>query len=313
METFMKRLFIIGNGFDLYHGLSTGLNDFNHFMKENYRESYDFINNLIIDHNPLFNSNEWNKIEDELVCVTELDYYHMLYEAINSSETDMDRASYWSDIQYNADYFNRDLPEFKKHFDEWINNMNIKNYTPDKNINFKSDDMFLNFNYTNTLQLLYGINDNKILHIHGEINSEKVFGHNVYIDEPLPMSTLTQEDFDHGIEDDWRIEEAKAILNSIPTLFYKDSKLLIENNRSFFNSISHYSEIIFMGWALGEQDEIYMNQIVSNSHKATKFKVVFYSKDLTVKSKYQSFFNSYEIPENHIQFYTWEEIEKVFN
>lgn len=309
----MNRLFVIGNGFDLHHKLNTGFNSFRKHLKENYPEYFEFINNLILEHNPSFNSDDWNHIEDELVCVTELDYDYMLDEAIASSETDMDKASYWNDIQFNAEYFNRDLPNFKKCFDSWIDNIDVKSYNADININFKKNDCFLNFNYTDTLQQLYGVDDLKVLHIHGKKGSEKVFGHNVYSEEPLPMSKLTQEDYDHGIEDDWRIEEAKAILNQIPVLFYKDSETLIGEHQAFFDSISSYDEIVFMGWALGEQDEVYMNQLLAKARSNVKYSVVYYSEDPTVKITYQTFFESYNVKKENVNYYTWEDVSEIFN
>lgn len=309
----MNRLFVIGNGFDLHHKLNTGFNSFRKHLKENYPEYFEFINNLILEHNPSFNSDDWNHIEDELVCVTELDYDYMLDEAIASSETDMDKASYWNDIQFNAEYFNRDLPNFKKCFDSWIDNIDVKSHNADININFKKNDCFLNFNYTDTLQQLYGVDDLKVLHIHGKKGSEKVFGHNVYSEEPLPMSTLTQEDYDHGIEDDWRIEEAKAILNQIPVLFYKDSETLIADHQAFFDSISSYDEIVFMGWALGEQDEVYVNQLLAKARSNVKYSVVYYSEDPTVKITYQTFFESYNVKNENVNYYTWEDVSEIFN
>ncbi len=61
----VKRLFVIGNGFDLHHDLNTGFNNFRKYLKENYSEYFEFINNLILEHNPSFNSDDWNHIEDE--------------------------------------------------------------------------------------------------------------------------------------------------------------------------------------------------------------------------------------------------------
>lgn len=306
----MKRFYIIGNGFDLHHGLPTGLNDFRKYLKSHNPNCYKFINNIIADYNPSFDSNDWNRIEDELVCTTELDYDHMLEEAIASAETDMDRASYWHDIPFNADYFNRDFPDFKRCFDSWIDSIDIRAVKRDASIHFGTADVFLTFNYTDTLQLLYGVSDSRILHIHGSKETEKVFGHNVYFEDPLPRSQLTQEDFDHGIEDDWRIEEAKMILNRIPALFYKNSAAIIEANQSFLYRISAYDEIVFMGWSLGAQDEIYMSKILSERKPDSKIRVVYHSADAAVKARYENFLKRYQI--QNVSYHTWDEVERLF-
>lgn len=306
----MKRFYIIGNGFDLHHGLPTGFNDFRKYLKREAPACFKFINDLITDYNSSFDSNNWNQIEDELVCTMELDYDHMLEEAIASAETDMDRASYWNDIQLNADCFNRDLPDFKRRFDSWISSIDISAVKRDASICFDTADVFLNFNYTDTLQLLYGVSDSHILHIHGRRGTEKVFGHNVYVEDPLPMSHLTQEDYDHGIEDDWRIEEAKRIINRIPALFYKDSAAIIEANKSFLNYISEYDEITFMGWSLGAQDEIYMSKILSARKADSKIRVVYHKEDAAVKARYESFLKRYQI--QNASYDTWDAVDRLF-
>ena len=242
-----------------------------------------------------------------------MDYDYMLDEAIEYSETDMDKASYWNDIQFNAEYFNQNLPNFKKCFDSWIDSIDVKAHCADKTIHFGKKDTFLNFNYTNTLQSLYGVDNSQVLHIHGKKSSKKVFGHNVYFEEPLRMSTLTQEDYDHGIEDDWRIEDAKAILNQIPASFYKDSEKIISEHQSFFDAVLDHDEIVFMGWSLGEQDEMSMSQILNKAKNNANFCVVFYANNSTIKSTYQSFFKSYNIQSENTAYYTWEEVGKIFN
>ena len=48
--------------------------------------------------------------------------------------------------------------------------------------------MFLNFNYTHTLERLYGIASERILHIHGQIGDkwDKIeLGHDGIVDEPI--------------------------------------------------------------------------------------------------------------------------------
>ena len=170
--------------------------------------------------------------------------------------------------------------------------------------------MFLNFNYTDTLQLLYRIPDSQVLHIHGQKKCQKVFGHNECFSEPLPTSNLTQEDYDHGIEVDWRIEEAKTILNNIPLLFYKDSSSIINANSAFFDAIKNYEEIIFMGWSLGNQDEMYMNEILFNLSEHTKIYVVYFDSD-TVK-RYENYFERHGYFKKRATYYHWQEVSKLF-
>lgn len=309
----MKRLFVIGNGFDLHHNLKTGYNDFRKYLEREEPKYFEFINNLILEYNPDFDSNDWSDIETELICVMGIDYDYLLDEAIASAETDMDRASYWNDIQFNAEYFNQDLPNFKESFDAWIDTINIAHTRKDMDICFLDSDNFLSFNYTKTLEKLYGIKEDSILHIHGQKGTDKVFGQSQYFEEPLPLSNLTQEDYDHGIEDDWRIEEAKEILNSIPALFYKDCKTIIKENKNYFLNMQRYDEIIFTGWKLGDQDKPYMEEILSNISTTSKISVVYHKEDNISRNTYEDYFCRWRISPHKVSYYTWEQIDLLFN
>ena len=308
----MKRLFVIGNGFDLHHNLQTGYNDFKKYLKLEEPEYFNFINNLMLKNNPDFDSNDWSEIETELICVMSIDYDGLLNEAIESSEKDMDRASYWNDIQFNAEYLNQDLPNFKKSFDEWIDTIDFSRAFVDENLVFTRDDHFLNFNYTKTLQILYGIKESQVLHIHGENGTDKVFGQSEYYEDPLPLSNLTQEDYDNGIEDDWRIEEAKGILNSIPKTFYKDCEAIIEENRTFFDSLCEFDEIVFMGWKLGPQDIPYIEEILKNISKQSKIRIVYYKDDMETCDFYDYHLHKASVSKRKVSYYTWEQVNLIF-
>ena len=73
-----------------------------------------------------------------------------------------------------------------------------------------------------------------------------------------------------------------------------------------------YDEIIFMGWALGKQDEIYMNQILDKAKNNAKFCVVYYSADPTVKHTYQIFFKSHNVKNENVNYYTLEDVLVIF-
>lgn len=294
----MKRLYVIGNGFDLHHNLPTGLNNFRDYMKSNHALQYQNIDYFFSRYVPHIKHNDWNELETMLICTTELDA--ILEDAIESVETDTDKASFWNDIQYSANSIKADLTIMKESLDNWIAGINISDYNPKKYIQFDPDAIFLTFNYTETLQKLYGVLDTQVLHIHGSNIQEKVLGHNESYSD-LPPNIM---------EDDWRVEEAKEILNHIPALFYKNSESIIESNRIFFDKISDCDEIIFMGWSLGLQDEMYMDEILSKIKNDSKINVVYFKDD--DKKRYQTFFAKYSSNKYSVSYYTWETVNKLF-
>ena len=318
----MKQLYIIGNGFDLFHGLKTNLSDFRDFTKNNFHQQYSSI----VDYLGEFFSDptDWSQLEDMLACTANEDLEQRLSDAIASSETDMGRAAYWHDIQFNASLFREPLDFIKLSLDKWISSINIEDASPNRFIQFEADAIFLNFNYTFTLQKLYGIPNSQILHIHGNQEGKKILGHNQIIwpnnIDFAPQSPdiigVGDDDWNDDWDDDWRITEAKKILEPIPKLFYKNSSKIIEDNKLFFGKIQHCDEIVFMGWSLGNQDVIYMDEIMSHVSNQTSLYVVYHSKPNEVsktKKNYQNYFFSHNFSANRVNYYTWEQISELFS
>jgi len=150
---------------------------------------------------------DWNEIETMLSCTRDIDV--LLDDAIASSEMDIGKAAYWSDIQYNAGKVDDDFKALLAGLDDWINEIETYSVNPSESLCFMPSDVFLNFNYTSTLQKLYGIGDEQVLYIHGRTVGTKVLGHNDYIDTFMPDT-----------DEDWRIDEAKTIINGIPFIFF---------------------------------------------------------------------------------------------
>jgi len=100
-----------------------------------------------------------------------------------STEMDMDRATYWSDPMNNVKRMTNDriniIKGIKYYFEGWIESIEkeIENISPD--LNLLENSLYLNFNYTSTLEKLYKIPSMNILHIHGCHPDYYVLGHNL--------------------------------------------------------------------------------------------------------------------------------------
>ena len=97
----MMKLFIIGNGFDLKHGLKSNYEGFKKFI---YKKNKKMSCYLDRNDKPLFNEKTWSNLEDCIVQLYDIDWDHYIFNLIYpSSEYDMGRASYWGDKTYNLD------------------------------------------------------------------------------------------------------------------------------------------------------------------------------------------------------------------
>ena len=278
----MSKLFIIGNGFDRAHGMATSYEDFHKFLRDKYNltdedeswldKPFDIQEDKHGDSIPdereiarLFcglvskseNYRLWRDVENDMGL---FDYYECFDDSCHP-ETDMDdkydrqrtHAIFNSEDRANEIYsvLNDVEPILRK----WIENVKI---CDKKNPLFKllinpKDDLFLNFNYTKTLENLYGCNN--VCHIHGCIdNGEKLtIGHgndkvDFYDDNNLPDSTVT-----------------RGTLTELHRKLRKNTREVIERNRTFFDKLkeSDIKNIYSYGFSFSSVDIPYIQYICS--------------------------------------------------
>lgn len=169
-----KLLFILGNGFDLFHGLKSKYSDFRNYLNEKAKKDSD-VKIFIRDFQSEFQSSDtdslWNNFENSL-CHIKLAETSL---SISKNEVN-DRINKVCKVQKDA----------SKYLLQWLND-EVKNQSINKSgalsailSNYKDnlDDLFvLNFNYTDTI--LYYLDekypnsnpvtilDNRYLSIHG--------------------------------------------------------------------------------------------------------------------------------------------------
>lgn len=258
----LKRLVIIGNGFDLAHKLPTRYGDFKKQLSDEHADFYDKICKYLPE------SILWKYFEGALA---ELDYEQIqdensCYLLDYGDENWSDSAHY--DFQFmigEALSFASDIPQY---FSDWISGIDtcaepiMPSHIVDKN------NIYLNFNYTDTLEQVYNIPSENILYIHGKaLSSDKlIVGHHSkdLIQEEPELQFATEEERQLYYEDyaeDVRVTEAKGIIKSYFRTTYKDSERIIANNRQFFDSLTDVEEIYIYGHSLSDIDLDYFCEI----------------------------------------------------
>lgn len=257
------RLFVIGNGFDLSHGLETKYKDFKKYIEQTYLLTFNqsFLPYPVVGEEPdggivadpntsaqiLCNllenvpiESDWSNFED---CLGELDYH----PALDLAEKDDENPFH---TQYNLEDLISDLkPSLLvgvfNIFKEWIDSIDISKAK--KQFYFKDSDMFLAFNYTGVLENIYNINRHNICHIHGPFQDGRcVTGHgNVY---------RNFDDYDELVS--FQIKEiSDSLLKPVVDLY---------NKQAYFFSLlkkKNIDEIIFYGFSFGDVDLYYIEQL----------------------------------------------------
>lgn len=265
----MRKLFIIGNGFDLAHGLPTRYSDFHRYLQETYPEAdeeNESVPGLALGHhgdiefhkgeaigylmNVLNRSSleNWSDFEDALGHLDFGDVFCSLMEEL-SGEGD---PNPW-DIAYRNEDTVSDLaaivPLLTELFSDWINTIQIvrtRNLWNLPSLINPDQDMFLNFNYTRTLETIYGAKN--VCHIHGVQGGHILVGHGegALFSENQLSSYVGSED---GLE-------------QIQDLFRKDTEGALRRNQNFFQSLqAGVSGIYSHGFSFSGVDEIYIQEI----------------------------------------------------
>lgn len=258
----MKHLYIIGNGFDLHHNMITNYCDFCDWLKENDSSVLCTIEELFGE----CDSEWWKLFEANLASAITSD---IIQEEISDNypnfEDDGFRDLVWTDIECAVqDRLEDAYKEIRKAFHSWIGQ--LKGGNPARKIRIYTDDaFFISFNYSHTLEDLYGVPENHILYIHGKAGTEDelVLGHGESkesikqrLDNELPMG-------EEGIFDpDARWAAAKAVYTQ-----RKPVDDIILAHKDFFNSLSDVEYLHFYGHSLGEVDLKYFRKILSVVNK----------------------------------------------
>jgi hypothetical protein len=291
-----KTIYLIGNGFDLHHKLKTKYSDFKMFLKEKDNNLVDLIDNVFFTRGYSKNEVEmWSTLEEMLEVLSYLDEDEIYQEAFDNSEWDMDRASYWHDPKFNADEKAKELLTplmMKKYFDEWVESLNTGLVKKDWKLRLRKRSTYICFNYTDTLQKIYRISDEHVLHIHGRIGQEYILGHNGL--EKLPyIGDLWNpyEDVDGNTTSDTDIREVEvkeSINETYLRLFRsysKNSAKIIQDNFYWFERFNSAKKVIIMGLSLGSEDIVYLQKLVEMVPKECRFKIYYHpSKDELIKN-----------------------------
>ncbi|WP_338488272.1 AbiH family protein [Ruoffia tabacinasalis] len=123
---------------------------------------------------------QWNDYESSLGKIDLSEYlYDSLHPKYKIEPDEMNQQALFV-------LHNNMLPFYTTFFNEWVNQINLNDVQPLENFTklIEKDSVFLTFNYTLTLEEIYGIK--KVTHIHGKQNDEEIIiGHNEKINKKL--------------------------------------------------------------------------------------------------------------------------------
>lgn len=273
----MSLLWIIGNGFDLQHGLPTSYRDFwkwlhrvcglTDFQGENHGCNFDVRDLSPItmpDGEEVFsrkdqaeflcwvfsacspNADGWSNLEEAIGL---LDFEELLAD-IYYEDKDGD-PNYWqitSEITDRSDWIEIGLLKTLKFFKEWVDNeLSRLHASPQRTFEelFSIQPRrFATFNYTETLEITYGIDHAEVIHLHGKSNA-----------------TWEEFRFGHGQPNTPIQDVAFGSADELVTEFLKASRKQL--NLDILDQLDYakVSGIVFYGFSFGTVDQPYIARL----------------------------------------------------
>ena len=189
-ENAMRHLYIIGNGFDIYTGLHTRYADFRWWLENNYPFIYENMKEVYdID------AEWWNDFEVQLGLL-DINKYVKKFTHPDRSDDEIivkiERRKKFENEQGDG------IPSHESHcarrlegvldvlqycFEKWVKDCHRTIVNP-QYLNIEKDNsFFINFNYTDVLEILYEIPEERVLHIHGRSSTHErlIFGHDKFL------------------------------------------------------------------------------------------------------------------------------------
>ena len=283
---FEKRFFIIGNGFDLHHGIPTSYEDFrNHTLRE-YPKGYELINKSLLNTDEDNVMQIWGDLETSLSRTT-VHYLPDLYQnCIRGYDKCVDNGADPIDC---AKKIREPYVLLMELLEKWACSIRIESYKKLNFINFTKNDRIMTFNYTETVEKLYNCSKKRVFHIHGKVGDRLSFGHDTNWNTYLPLDrlpvfegdTLENATLSYRCNETYDpiLEETKQILMSIPNILYKDTKEIADQSSGFLKHISNSDALFILGWSVSKIDRPYLEEALSYARQEMPIYYVGYTQE----------------------------------
>lgn len=279
-------LYIIGNGFDRHHKIPSDYRDFGRYLATVDRNTYRQVE-------AYFNVDDefWWQFEQQLAnfdadaAIDDASQFLMSYGADDWSD------SGHHDYQYELDRIVKAISKtLQEHFAQWVRQLPIPSPSRCNTGSLPLDPhaFYLNFNYTQTLQVTYGIPDNQILHVHGKASDPTdrlILGHG--------WERSVSDSLNHGVdmsEADIRVVEGNEIVDGYFSATFKPTAQIIARNQAFFSNLKAIRQIYVMGHSLAEVDAPYFAEVIKNiNSSAVRWMISYHHNPMDAQAKFSKF------------------------
>ena len=282
-------LYILGNGFDLYHKLPTLFSDFGKYVETNQLELNNYLERYFhyVD--------LWNDFENVLSTFDISEFFSENEDLFPDEDSDNSGDTYVLE-----DVAEQTIKTLTTGLRNLLRDYLLQiRYIDKQFLNLDKEATFLTFNYTNSLERIYQIAPKRITYLHNRAKSEK------HLFKPDEYDYLTDDSdiiIGHGVNDkvvtmpkQYRrgIKTAIALEDAFDKLLlyykesFKDTKQIISDNSCFFDCLTHIDKIIIIGHSLSDIDMPYFQEIYKKANNVKEWKITYHGNDELSKIKSQ--------------------------
>lgn len=279
---YYKGLYLIGNGFDIHHHINSGYGHFKDWLEN--RDPVVF--NRLFQVYDLCGGDLWSSLEENLGNIPlEAIIENYVYSPFMIFFTRADGSTGFFNLD---DFSDGPVPEIgftlqrlyffiDQYLREWVLQLKEPDYGQKIKISIEKA-FFINFNYTQTLETLYGISSNNLYYIHGcaALDHQLIFGHNQTIRDL--KNNWNYNSISEGKEE---IEEAIRDIE----IMYKDVDYIIKKSYNIWTKISNVDTIHIWGLSLSDVDIPYIEHIKNIVKTSTKWEIQWYNEEDKVKKE----------------------------
>jgi hypothetical protein len=253
----INTLYIIGN-----HGIQSSYKAFGEYLKCQDRNTYAFVERYFgVD------GDFWAEFEERLASFDTDTLIDNASNVLVSYAVEDWKDAYHHDYQFDIEQAVKAISKtLRSRFEEWVRQLHIpdpSHINASVRLPIDQSATFLNFNYTPSLQRLYGVPNDRVLHIHGaaaDPDARLVLGHGWE-----PQKNLDPYRFAGVPEDaDIRVVEGQSIIDSYFRDTFKPTAQIIQDNEAFFAGLSHVERIFVMGHSVSIVDHPYFRKVIRN-------------------------------------------------
>jgi hypothetical protein len=279
------KLFVIGNGFDIGHGIPCKYSNFQEFLNDNREDILEVMEKFYYTGE---DSELWSDFETSL----ERDInYDSLSEIIGENSpnfgSDDFRDGDWYDAQIYIEQECDELLEMvRSGFEEWIASLEISEVK--KKYDLDRTALYLTFNYTDVLEKTYNIPTSNILHIHNKVGEELIFGHGKNVDEFNVQKALYGDenalltyDEDGNVESN-AVGHEQFAENAVCAFYEKMRKptdQILNNQTDFFSRLKNIEEVVVIGHSYNDIDLPYFIKVAQSTNNNTKWTLSYFSEN----------------------------------